>query len=46
MWFWILSFLGMQSVEAARVKDISDVYGVRDNSLRLWFGDGFKANRR
>lgn len=33
MLFWILSWLFVSVSDAARVKDISDVYGVRDNKL-------------
>lgn len=33
MLFWLLSILWLHVAEAARVKDISDVYGIRDNNL-------------
>ena len=33
MLFWVLSWLFMSVADAARVKDISDVYGIRDNKL-------------
>lgn len=33
MLFWLLSWLFVSIADAARVKDIADVYGVRDNKL-------------
>ena len=33
MWMWIFSLLWINMAEAVRVKDISDIYGMRDNSL-------------